>query len=196
MKFKVMQAIAIAAVVTVGLGGPAAAIVDNSQALTDAFCSGACGVGSAIGFSRTVAQASPSEATIFSDVYNITLSEPGHIRGILFANNTLDEFRLINLNLGLEDGGVPVDPVGGYTVPNPPPFNSELQTTIAFSNLAAGAYQFIVTGLVPDDQVGGQYEFQGTISEVPLPAAGWLFLTALLGLFEWMRRTGSEPQTA
>lgn len=189
-----LKVAAITAVLIVGVGVSVAesAIVDNSQAPTDVFCSGSCGVGSAIGFSRTVPQVSPDDVTTFTDVWNITLTEAGKITGILFANNTLDQFRLINLNIGLEDGGVPVDPAGGFNVPNPPPFNSVLQTAVSFANLAAGDYQFIVSGIVPNDQVAGQYQFQGTISEVPLPAAVWLFLSALLGLLGWSRAGGRK----
>jgi hypothetical protein len=164
------------------------AVVDNSQAPTDVFCSGACGVGSSVGFSRTIPQVSPDDGTSFTDIWNIVLSEAGTIKGVLFANNSLDAFRLINLNVGLEDGGTPVDPAAGFTVPNPPPFNSVLQTAVTFANLSAGEYQFMLTGIVPNGQEGGQYQFQGKISEVPLPAAVWLFLSAVLGLVSVSRR--------
>lgn len=150
------------------------AIADNSQAPTAVFCSGACGVGSSVRFSRTIPQASPDDGTTFTDVWNITLSEAGTVKGVLFANNTLDAFRLINLKVGLEDGGTPVDPAAGFTVPNPPPFNSVLQTAVTFANLSAGDYQFMLSGVVPNGQEGGQYQFQAKISEVPLPAAVWL----------------------
>lgn len=164
------------------------ALVDNSQPVEAVFCSGACGVGSSVGFSRTIPQISLDEGTSFTDVWNITLSEPGHIKGVLFANNSLDAFRLLNLKVVLEDGGTPVDPAAGFIVPNPPPFNSVLQTAVTFSNLSAGAYQFMLTGIVANGQEGGQYQFQGKISEVPLPAAVWLFLSAILGLVSVSRR--------
>ena len=158
------------------------AIADNSQAPTAVFCSGVCGVGSSVGFSRTVPQISLDEGTSFTDVWNITLSEPGHIKGVLFANNSLDAFRLLNLKVGLKNGSTPVDPAAGFTVPNPPPFNSFLQTAVIFANLSAGDYQFMLTGIVANGLEGGQYQFQGKISEVPLPAAVWLLLSAVMGL--------------
>jgi hypothetical protein len=164
------------------------ALVDNSQAPTAVLCSGVCGVGSSVGFSRTVPQISLDEGTSFTDIWNITLSEAGTIKGVLFANNSLDAFRLINLNVGLEDGGTPVDPAAGFSVPNPPPFNSVLQTAVTFANLSAGDYQFVLTGIVAIGLEGGQYQFQGKISEVPLPAAVWLFLSAVLGLVSVSRR--------
>jgi hypothetical protein len=164
------------------------AIVDNSQAPTAVLCSGACGVGSSVAFSRTVTQISPDDVTSFTDVWNITLSEAGKIKGVLFGNNTLDAFTVTNLKITLENGGTPVDPVAGFSVPNPPPFNSVMQTAVTFANLSAGDYQFMITGFVPNDQKGGQYQFQGKISEVPLPAAVWLFLSAVLGLVSVSRR--------
>jgi hypothetical protein len=179
-----MPAIALVMASTSG----AWAITDNSQAPTSVLCSGACGVGSSVGFSRTVPQVSPDDGTSFTDIWNITLSEAGTIKGVLFANNSLDAFRLINLNVGLENGGTPVDPAAGFTVSNPPPFNSVLQTAVTFANLAAGDYQFLLTGIVANGQEGGQYQFQGKISEVPLPAAVWLFLSAILGLVSVSRR--------
>lgn len=187
LKRHYMAAVSAIALVMASTSG-AWAIADNSQAPTVVFCSGACGVGSSVGFSRTVPQASPDDGTTFTDIWNITLSEAGNIKGVLFANNSLDAFRLINLNIGLENGGAPVDPAAGFTVPHPPPFNSVLQTAVTFANLSAGDYQFMLTGIVPNGQEGGQYQFQGKISEVPLPAAVWLFLSAVLGLVSVSRR--------
>ena len=49
-----------------------------------------------------------------------------------------------------------------------------------FANLAPGDYFFRVAGtLIGND---GQYAGQMQVNEVPLPAAAWLFLTAILGL--------------
>lgn len=184
MKLTTIRSIAaIAGVFTLTTMSAAHAVVDNSQPPAAAFCSGACGVGSAIGFSRTVPQAVPNDSTSFSDIWEFTLTERGNINGIVFANNTLDTFRLIDTTLSLENGGgTPVEPAGGFMIPNPPPFNSVLETAIAFSDLSPGTYQFVISGFVPNDQVAGQYEFQGGVSAVPLPAAGWLLITAILGL--------------
>jgi hypothetical protein len=195
MKLKDLHAVVLTAIAIVGLAIPAAeaAIIDNSQPPTAVLCSGACGVGSSVAFSRTVTQVSPDDATTFTDVWNITLSEAGNIKGILFGNNTLDAFTVTNLNTVLDDGGTPVDPSAGFTVPNPPPFNSVLQTAVTFANLSAGDYQFMVTGFVPNDQKGGQYQFQGKISEVPLPAAIWLLLSAVLG-FASVSRLRRAPE--
>jgi hypothetical protein len=186
MKIKPLNLLVLAATaLSAATISKAWAVVDNSQPPTAAFCSGPCGVGSSIGFSRTVERAAVGDDTSFTDIYTFSLSEPGHINGIVFANNTLNDFRLIDLNTTLQPagGGPNFDPVGGYTVPNPPPFNSELSVDVHFNNLLAGDYQFVLAGLVPSGQNAGQYEFQGVVSTVPLPAAGWLFLTAIFGLF-------------
>lgn len=166
------------------------AAVDNSQAPTSVLCSGTCGVGSSVAFSRTVTQVSSDDVTSFTDVWNIALSEAGKIKGVLFGNNTLDAFTVTNLKITLDKGGIPVNPAAGFTVPNPPPFNTVMQTAVTYANLSAGDYQFMITGFVPNDQEGGQYQFQGKISEVPLPAAVWLFLSAIVGLVSVARRRG------
>ena len=49
-----------------------------------------------------------------------------------------------------------------------------------YANLAPGDYFFRVAGtLIGND---GQYAGQIAVNEVPLPAAAWLFLSAILGL--------------
>jgi hypothetical protein len=195
------RALALAAATALALSASGvSAAVDNSQLPTPAICSGSCGVGSAIGFSRTVPEiAGDPTGTSFSDEWTLTLSEAGTINGILFSNNTLSTFQLFNLNVALEDDGTGtnVSPVGGYMVPNPPPFNSVLQVAVNFADLAAGSYRFVVTGTVPEGQAAGQYQFQGgVVSQVPLPAAGWLLLTALMGLVACLRIRREETHTA
>ncbi len=162
------------------------ATVDNSQPATAALCTGSCGAGSAIGAVRQISQVNNVDATgtSFSDIWTFTLSQAGNISGFLFSNNTLSNFQLTNLNVILQsgDGSTTFDPVTGYTVPNPPPSNMVLQAALSFANLAAGNYQFVISGLVPGNQAAGQYQLQGQISAVPLPAAVWLLLSAVLGL--------------
>ncbi len=176
------------------------AVVDNSLATPEAaLCTGSCGVGSSIGITRQITQINTDDntGTSFTDFWTFTTSEAGNITGFLFANNTLNSFRLIDLNVILQsgDGSITFDPTTGYGVPNPPPVNSVLQAALVFANLAAGDYRFVVTGLVPDSHDAGQYQLQGTISEVPLPMAVWMFLSALAGLggFAGIRRRLANP---
>ena len=180
-----VAAVAVVAFSIVPVWGARAA-VDNSQADTAALCTGVCGVGSAIGATRQVAQINDTDTTgtSFSDNWTFSLSERGTLNGFLFANNTLNNFRLIDLNVILQsgDGLTTFDPIAGYTVPNPPPSNMVLQVALSFADLAAGDYRFVISGLVPDSHDAGQYQMQGNISAVPLPAAVWLFLSALSGL--------------
>jgi len=189
MRLRNLRMLALVSFVLFGMGTqPVKAIaVDNSQAPADAFCSGDCGVGSVFGFSRTVPGLSRHADTVFSDAWFLTLSEPGRVVGVLFANNTIDNFRLFDLNLGLERGGVRLDPADGFSVPDPPPSNTILQTVVAFSYLPAGDYRLDVSGRILDCDLSGQYEFQGGIYAMPLPATGWLFIAALLALLGWSR---------
>jgi hypothetical protein len=176
------------------------AIVDNSQAPTPALCTGSCGVGSAIGATRQVAQINNVDATGtgFQDIWTFSLSEPGNITGYLFANNTLNAFRLLDVNIILQngDGSFTFDPLTGYTVPNPPPTNMVLQAAVYFADLAAGDYRFLISGLVPDSHDAGQYQLQASVSEVPLPAAVWLLLSALGGLVGVTRIRRRRPEAA
>lgn len=194
-----MAAVTVVAFIVTGVSAARAA-VDNSQPPTAALCTGSCGVGSSIGAVRQVTQINNVDATgtSFSDAYTFTLSEAGRIDGFLFSNNTLNNFRLVDLNVILQsgDGSITFDPIAGYTVPNPPPVNMILNTALTFANLGAGDYQFIISGLVPDSHDAGQYQLQASVSEVPLPAAVWLFLTALLGLVSTTKIRMKRGQTA
>jgi hypothetical protein len=187
LKHSWTMTLVIFAFIQTGIPFAAAMVVNNSHAPTDAICSGVCGVGSAIGFSRTVPGTSRHSGTVFSDIWFFSLSEPGRLVGTLFANNTINRFQLFDLNLGLVRDGVPVDPAEGFDVPNPPPYSAILQTVVAFSDLPAGDYQFDVSGRILNCDLAGQYEFQGRISALPLPATGWLFVAALLALLGWSR---------
>ena len=162
------------------------ATVDNSQPTTAALCTGSCGVGSAIGAVRQINQLNHSDATgtSFTDFWTFTLSQAGNVSGILFSNNTLNLFQINDLKVILQsgDGSITYDPSAGYTVPNPPPPNTVLQAALSFADLAAGNYRFVISGLVPGTHEAGQYQLQGQISAVPLPAAVWLLLSAVLGL--------------
>ena len=195
MNMKLHCMAAVTAITLVMTGASSAwATVDNSQPPTAALCTGACGVGSAIGAVRQIIQVNHDDATgtSFTDIWTFTLLLPANITGSLFSNNTLSNFQLNDLKVILQsgDGLTTLAPTAGYTVPNPPPSNMVLQTAISFANLAAGGYQFVISGLVPGspNEEAGQYQLQGQISAVPLPAALWLLLSAVLGLASVSRR--------
>ncbi len=189
--------LASAAAITLFMTGMSSAwaVVDNSQASTAALCTGSCGVGSSIGAVRQIIQVNNVDATgtSFTDIWTFTLSQAVNISGSIFTNNTLDNFELNDLKVILQDGAglTTYEPIAGYTVSNPPPINVILQTALNFSNLAAGDYRFVISGLVPGGSQGedaGQYQLQGQMSAVPLPGAVWLFLSAVLGLVSVARR--------
>jgi hypothetical protein len=65
---------------------------------------------------------------------------------------------------------------------------------LTFDILAAGDFlpnsnQRIFAAKIASEQAGnaGGFVSTGTVSAVPLPAAGWLFLTALMGFLGWSR---------
>lgn len=197
MRLHAMAAVA-AITLVMAVVSTAQATVDNSQSPAAALCTGSCGVGSAIGAVRQINQVNNVDATgtSFSDIWTFTLSQAANINGFLFSNNTLSNFQLADLNVILQsgDGATTFDPVTGYTVPNPPPPNMVLQAALSFADLAAGDYRFLISGVVPGSQAAGQYQLQGQVSAVPLPAAVWLLLSAVLGLASlsrFRRRAGS-----
>lgn len=74
---------------------------------------------------------------------------------------------------------------------------------LTFDILAAGDFvsnsdQRIFAAKIASEQAGnaGGFVSTGAVSAVPLPAAGWLLLTALLGLLGWSRARGRTIGTA
>lgn len=58
---------------------------------------------------------------------------------------------------------------------------------LSLSNLAAGTYRMHIGGSA-DGSVGGIYNAAVAVAPVPLPAAGWLMLSGLVGLGAFARR--------
>ena len=185
MKLKQLCSAAILTAFVAGASATSAwAVVDNSI-VGNADCSGACGVGSGIAVNRTVSQinAMDNTGTSFNDLWNFTTTENGRLSGKLFANNNIGGFQITGLTLLLQtSGGTPIDPPGSISVPVAPPNGAVLEAAFNYAFLTAGSYRFAISGTVPNGQAFGQYQVQGSISAVPLPAALWLFLTALTGL--------------
>jgi len=64
--------------------------------------------------------------------------------------------------------------------------------TLAFADLQVGIiYTLEILGTVPG-QSGGTYTFSANLSQVPLPAAVWLLLSALAGLAGMARVRGKQ----
>ncbi len=74
---------------------------------------------------------------------------------------------------------------------------------LTFDILAAGDFipnadQRIFAAKIASEQASnaGGFVSTGAVSTVPLPAAGWLFLTALMGFLGWSRSGRRKPQGA
>lgn len=113
----------------------------------------------------------------FAHAWTFTLNEAAHINGTLTNNNSLPAFSIDGLTLELFGADNPAAAIGGAFVVPTGGTNPLVQ--FAFMNLGAGDYFFKVTGdLLSND---GQYASQVAVSQVPLPPAIFMFLTALVG---------------
>ena len=131
-------------------------------------------------FTTSVDAVSPKNSgDSYAHAWGFTLLEPAHIDGTLTKNNTLSDYRQNPVSLALFSGSDLADTIGAiYNVPNTGDDNPFV--SFRYANLAPGDYFFRVAGtLIGND---GQYAGQIAVNEVPLPAAAWLFLSAILGL--------------
>lgn len=127
----------------------------------------------------------------FAHGWTFTLTEAAHINGTLTNNNSLPAFSIDGLTLELFGADNPAAAIGGAFVVPTGGTNPLVQ--FAYMNLGAGDYFFKVTGdLLSDD---GQYTSQVAVSQVPLPPAIWMFLTALIGWVS-VARIGRRGTTA
>jgi hypothetical protein len=115
----------------------------------------------------------------YSHAWQFSLAERAHIAGTLTKNNTLANFQQDPVFLELFSLADLENNIGEtFAVP----LDGQSNPFVAFryANLATGDYLFKVAGtLIGND---GQYAGQLGVSEVPLPPAVWLFVTAVLGL--------------
>ena len=127
----------------------------------------------------------------YAHAWQFNLTEAAHISGTLTKNNTLSNFRQDPVYLELFSQADLSTNIGGtFFVPGTGGDNPF--TAFRFANLAPGLYFFKVAGtLIGND---GQYAGQLEVSEVPLPPAMWLFVTAILGLVSVVRKR--RPATA
>lgn len=147
-------------------------------------------VGDAGDFASSVDVVTPtSESEMFNHAWTFTLNEPARIDGTLTNNNTRPAFNIGGLSLQLFSATDLANNIGGTFVVAPGAGNPFAGFT--FSNLAAGDYFFKISGqLLASD---GQYTSQFGVSQVPLPSAIWLFLTAILG-WASVSRLGGRPE--
>ena len=114
----------------------------------------------------------------FEDTINFSLAglQNSLIGSLTDLSTVLVPTDSLNFSLDLFSVSDPLTSLGNFT--------DATGTVLAFSylNLAAGDYFFRVMGEVGDDVFGNAYSYRFEVSEVPLPPAVLLFLTALGGM--------------
>ena len=158
-------------------------------------CGGSCQAGTTL----TAARLAPGDTTnpdgaSFQDHYSFILTGPVNLSGKAYGLNFTPTFNVENLSFTLFDPSM--SPLGSaIAVPN----GSGVQfASFSFSGLVSGAYTLLVSGLIPQAYGGGQYllsgDFtQGAVSSVPVPAAMWLFVSALIGMFSLTQMRKRSP---
>jgi hypothetical protein len=148
-------------------------------------------VGDAGDFATSVDVVTPSDnGDEFNHAWTFTLLENAHLQGSLTNNNTRPAFNIDGLSLELFSADDLTTSLGDtFVVPSA---GTNPFVNFAFLNLAAGDYIFKVSGTVLGSD--GQYASQFAVSEVPLPPAVWLLVSALLGLASITRlRRQAQP---
>lgn len=172
-----------------GMTSRASAVVVNDFGLRDVSTTGTDTFG-------YVQSHTPSE-TPFADDYLFRVNTGALVTFELQVNNS--QGRLIDVTTGspgiftaqLLAGGAPIGS-GVYATQNG---TNGTTFTLAFADLQTGiTYTLEVLGTVLG-QAGGTYTFSANLSQVPLPAAVWLLLSALAGLVG-MTRVRRRPAVA
>lgn len=136
-------------------------------------------IGDSGDFATSVDVVTPSDnGDSFAHAWTFTLNESAHIDGTLTNDNTRPAFDINGLSLQLFNAADLTSNIGDTFVVPSSGFNPFV--SFAYLNLPAGDYFFKVSGTVLGSD--GQYTSQFGVSEVPLPPAIWLFVSAILGL--------------
>lgn len=119
----------------------------------------------------------------FFHAFTFTLNEFSSISGDLVNVNGGAAFNILGLTLELFTAANVLVPVP-FIVPNG---GGNPSVAFAFGGLAAGDYLFKVSGQIDPSAKDGAYTGEFGVSEVPLPGAVWLFISAILGLVSFSR---------
>jgi hypothetical protein len=151
-------------------------------------------VGDSGDFASSVDVITPSsDGDSFAHAWSFTLNEAARIDGTLTNNNTRPTFDIDGLSLQLFSTDDLSSAIGGTFTVTTAGFNPFVN--FGYANLTAGDYIFKVAGIV--DGSDGQYASQFGVSEVPLPPAIWLLVSAILGLTSIARvRRGARAAEA
>jgi hypothetical protein len=158
-------------------------------------CGGSCQAGTTLTAARLITgDTSNPEGASFQDHYSFVLTGPVDLSGKAYGLNFTPTFNIENLSFTLFDPSL--SPLGSaIAVPN----GSGVQfASFSFSGLVSGAYTLLVSGLIPQAYGGGQYLLSGdftqaAVSSVPVPAAMWLFVSALIGMFSLTQMRKRSP---
>ncbi|MCG8544222.1 MAG: hypothetical protein MJE12_08450 [Alphaproteobacteria bacterium] len=168
-------------------GNPAQALMCGANDCVDAGAADGSpySIGDPGAFSRSVLAVSATDPGAgFFHAVTFTLNEFSSIAGTFGANNTADGFNILGLTLDLFTAANVQIP-GTFLVPNG---NGAAQfVNFAYGGLAAGDYFFKISGQLGPDAKNGQYAAEFSVSEVPLPPAVWLFISAILGMVSFAR---------
>lgn len=160
-------------------------------------CPGGCQAGSTLVASRAISvdPGNPGGA-FFNDHYSFSLTGPVNAGGNGFAIDLIPGFNVENLAFELFGPGM--TSLGSFSVPNGT--GGTFFSPVSFLNLASGAYTLLVSGVIPETFSGGLYLFEtaltdASVSQVPLPPAIWLFVSALIGLYSLSQMRKRSPTT-
>lgn len=134
------------------------------------------------------------EGAIFQDHWSFLLTGPVDMSGTGYALDFVQSYNVEDLVFELFDSGMMS--LGSFAVPNGD--GAPFSVPVSFANLAAGAYTLLVSGSIPAAFERGAYMLQAgltqtVISQVPLPPALWLFLSALVGMFSLTQLRNRSP---
>ena len=155
--------------------------VSTAGALT---CPGGCQAGSTLTVGRGIVVAPPNpDGAVFQDHYSFALTGPVNMEGKGFALDFIPGFDVEDLSFELFGPGL--TSLGSFAVPNGS--GAEFFVPLSFASLATGAYTLLVSGILPGG-FNGAYLMEANlttaaVSQVPLPPAMWLLVSALMGMF-------------
>lgn len=157
-------------------------------------CPGGCQDGSTLTVSRSVpGDTGNPEGAAFQDHYSFALTGPVNMDGTAFAIDVVPGFNVENLSFELFGPGL--TSLGSFAVPNGS--DNVFFVPLSFASLATGAYTLLVSGIIPQAFEGGVYLMQAqlsaSVSQVPLPPAMLLFLSALMGMFSLAQMRKRSP---
>jgi hypothetical protein len=158
-------------------------------------CPGSCQAGSTLtAFRDAPGGGGNPDGAFFQDHWSFSLTGPVDMAGTGYALDFVQSYNVEDLVFELFDSSMAS--LGSFAVPNGA--GVPLSTPVSFANLATGAYTLLVSGVIPAAFERGAYMLQAeltqaAVSQVPLPPAMLLFLSALIGMFSLTKLRNRSP---